>query len=65
MGRDDDDLIDKGVKVISEKTNNDINNFMETFRKNQEKCETDETEVMELANKFGDILSIDNVGAVI
>jgi len=39
--------------------------MMKTFRENQEKCVSDETEVMELANEFGDILSIDNVGAVI
>jgi len=62
---DDTDLIDGGVKVISEKTNDDIKKMMKTFRENQEKCVPDETEVMDLAYEFGDILSIDNVGAII
>jgi len=56
MGRDDDtDLIDEGVKVISEKTNNDIKNLMKTFREEQKKCEPDEKEVKELYESFNDI----------
>jgi len=62
--QEDADLTDEGVKVISEKTNDDIKKMMKTFRENQEKWEPDETEVMELANEFGDILSIDNVAVI-
>ncbi len=58
MGRDDDDLIDGAVKVISGKTNNDINNFMEIFGKKQKKCEPDETEVKELYESFNDIYQL-------
>ena len=60
----DADLIDEGVKVISGKTNNDIKKMMKTFRENQEKCEPDESTVMELYESFSDILSTENVGAV-
>jgi hypothetical protein len=55
IGRDEDDLIDGGVNVISEKTNDDINNFMEIFGEKQKKCETDETEVKESYESFNDI----------
>jgi len=63
MGRDD-DLTDKGDKVISGKTNDDIKNFMEIFREKQKKSEPDETEVKELYESFGDLLSFENVGAI-
>jgi hypothetical protein len=58
MGRDDDDLIDGAVNVISEKTNNDIKKMMKTFREEQKKCETDETEVKELYESFNDIYQL-------
>ena len=58
MGRDDDDLVDGGDKVISQKTNNDIKKMMETFRENKEKCEPDETEVKELYESFNDIFQL-------
>ena len=50
--------------MLSEKTNDDINNFMEIFREKQKKCDPDESEVMELFESFSDILSTENVGAV-
>jgi len=61
---DDAKLPDEGVKVISEKTDNDVKNYMEIFREKQKKSEPDETEVMDLVKDFGDIFSINDVGAV-
>jgi len=54
---------DVAVKVLSEKTNDDIKKMMKTFRENQEKCEPDESTVMELYESFSDILSTENLGA--
>ncbi len=54
----------EGVKVISEKTNDDIKKMMKEFRENQEKCDPDETEVKELYEGFSDIFSTEKVVAV-
>jgi len=61
--REDADPIDEGVKVLSEKSNDDIKKMMKTFRENQNKCEPDDLMVMELSDNFSDILSTENVGA--
>ena len=58
------DLIDEGVKVLSDKTNEDIKKMMKTFRENQKKCDSDDPAVMQLVEDFGGILSTENVGAV-
>jgi hypothetical protein len=60
----DSDPVDESVKVISEKTNDDIKKMMKKFREGQEKCEPDEAVVTELVNIFGDQLSIEHFSSI-
>jgi len=59
MDKDDDaKLTDEGVKVISEKTNDDIKKMMKTFREKQKDFVPDEKEVKELYENFNDIFQL-------
>ena len=53
-----------GVKVLSEKTNDDIKKMMETFRENQSTRDVDNSIGDQLFHEFNDILSTENVNAV-
>ena len=53
-----------GVKVLSEKTNDDIKKMMETFRENQSTRDVDNSIGDQLFHEFNDILSTEGVSAV-
>jgi hypothetical protein len=57
-------LVDEGVKVISEKTNDDIKKMMETFQENQKECDPDGVIEIQLADEFSNLLPNENAGAV-
>ena len=53
-----------GVKVLSEKTNDDIKKMMETFRENQSTRDVDNSIGDQLFHEFNDILSTEGGSAV-
>ena len=64
---DDGDKHEEGtpaVKLLSEKTNDDIKKMMETFRKNQSTRDVDNSIGDQLFHEFNDILSTEGVSAV-
>ena len=64
---DDGDKHEEGtpaVKLLSEKTNDDIKKMMETFRKNQSTRDVDDSIGDQLFHEFNDILSTEGVSAV-
>jgi hypothetical protein len=53
-----------GVKVLSEKTNDDIKKMMETFRENKSTRDVDNSIGDQLFHEFNNILSTKGVSAV-
>ena len=63
--QEDADPKDAGVKVLSDKSNDDIKKMVKTFRENQKECDPDDPVVMQLVDEFSGILSTENVGTSI
>ena len=62
--RCDSDANQAAVKVLSEKTNDDIKKMMEAFRENQSAGDTEGPIGDQLFHEFGDILSVEGIGAI-
>jgi hypothetical protein len=62
--RCDSDDNQAGVKLLSEKTNDEIKKMMKAFRENQSAGDSEGPIGDQLFQEFGDILSVEGIGAI-